>query len=115
MAFLDLIVSAETRRIHQVNAAVTPECQDLAAIMYGTVGQVCSQPPALCDLEILGVLSLWTCSIYSMSLEAVSELVTQLSTSLRHAQGDAPDRTVLNAPAALSMVLTIPDGKLLSS
>lgn len=60
---------------------------------------MCSQPPALCDLGILGVLSLWTCSIYSMSLEAVSELMTQLSTSLRYVQGDAPNRMVLNAPS----------------
>lgn len=55
MAFLDLIVSAEVRRVHHVNAAVTPEGKDLAAVMYETVGQVCSQPPALCDLGILGV------------------------------------------------------------
>lgn len=110
MTFLDLIVSAEVRSVHQVNAAVTPEGKDLAAVMYRTVDQVCSQPPALCDLEILGVLSLWTCSIYSVSLEAVSELMTQLSTSLRYIQGDAPNR----GPAALSVALTVPDGNMLS-
>lgn len=34
-----------------------------------------------------------------MSLEAVSELMTQFSTSLRYVQGAAPNRMVLNAPS----------------